>query len=111
MATARSLGLLFFLLLGSDETTEGPRNVCLLKENYEYDNFDLKDIAKCFTKCRPPEDTSCDVGNLQRYWLNYESYLLENFKGTVDMPFVKALIQNISTDISEDLLFSLTPSQ
>lgn len=30
---------------------------------------------------------------------------------TVDMPFVKALIQNISTDISEDLQFSLTPSQ
>lgn len=27
------------------------------------------------------------------------------------MPFVKALIQNISTDTSEDLLFSLMPSQ
>lgn len=30
---------------------------------------------------------------------------------TVDMPFVKALIQNISTDVSEDLLYSLVPSQ
>lgn len=30
---------------------------------------------------------------------------------TVDMPFVKALIQNISTDVSEDLLYSLMPSQ
>lgn len=30
---------------------------------------------------------------------------------TVDMPFVKALIQNISTDVSEDLLYSLMLSQ
>lgn len=48
---------------------------------------------------------------LCRYWLNYESYLLENSVETVDMPFVKVLIQNISTDTSEDLLFSLMPSQ
>nr|XP_048287884.1 adhesion G protein-coupled receptor G3 isoform X2 [Myodes glareolus] len=124
MATARSLGLLLFLLQGSGErfirseekpeyaeTTERPRNVCLLEGNHEYDSFDLNGIAKCFTKCGSSEDVSCDVENLQRYWLNYESYLLENSKETVDMPFVKALIQNVSTDISEDLLFSLTPSQ
>ncbi|XP_028626272.1 adhesion G protein-coupled receptor G3 [Grammomys surdaster] len=112
MATARSLGLLFFLLLTSDEQiTEGPRNVCLLKENPEYANFDLNDTAQCFTKCEQSADISCDVGNLQRYWLNYEYYLLENSLETVDMPFVKALIQNISTDVSEDLLYSLMPSQ
>ncbi|KAL1784318.1 adhesion G protein-coupled receptor G3 isoform X1 [Sigmodon hispidus] len=111
MAIARSLGLLLFVLLGSGEITERPRNVCQFKEAYQYDTFDLNDIAKCFTNCGQSEDSSCDVGKLQRYWLNYESYLLENSMETVDMPFVKALIQNISTDISEDLLFSLIPSQ
>uniref|UniRef100_A0A8C6GET3 Adhesion G protein-coupled receptor G3 n=1 Tax=Mus spicilegus TaxID=10103 RepID=A0A8C6GET3_MUSSI len=113
MATARSLGLLFFLLLTSDEeTTEEPRNVCRrLQEGHEYDTFDLNDTAQCFTKCGQSEHSPCDVGNLQRYWLNYESYLLENSMETVDMPFVKALIQNISTDVSEDLLYSLIPSQ
>ncbi|KAL6084417.1 hypothetical protein STEG23_029171 [Scotinomys teguina] len=98
---------------GRDEkTTEEPRNACRLKEErLEYDTFDLNDIAACFAKCRRLEDSSCHMGNLQRYWLNYESYLLENSMETVDMPFVKALIQNISTDVSEDLLFSLIPSQ
>lgn len=113
MATARSLGLLFFLLLTSEEkTTEEPRNICRrVKEDHEYEVFDLKDIARCFTKCGQSENSACDLGKLQRYWLNYESYLLENSMETVDMPFVKALIQNISTDVSEDLLYSLMPSQ
>lgn len=112
MATARSLGLLFFLLLISDaKTTEEPRNVCRLKEDHEYDAFDLNYIAKCFTECGQSEDRPCDVGKLQRYWLNYESYLLENSMEAVDMPFVKALVQNVSTDVSEDLLYSLMPSQ
>lgn len=124
MATAGSLGLLFLLLLTSghcpsstclspfDENyKEEPRNVCKLKEDYEYGTFDLTDIAQCFTKCGQSDNSSCEVGNLQRYWLNYESYLLENSVETVDMPFVKALIQNISTDVSEDLLYSLVPSQ
>ncbi|XP_006255189.1 adhesion G protein-coupled receptor G3 isoform X4 [Rattus norvegicus] len=118
MATARSLGLLLFLLLTSDENNgeeprnpEEPRNVCRLKEDYEYNTFDLSDIAQCFTKCGQSDTNSCEVGNLQRYWLNYESHLLENSMETVDMPFVKALIQNISTDVSEDLLYSLVPSQ
>ncbi|XP_052023342.1 adhesion G protein-coupled receptor G3 isoform X2 [Apodemus sylvaticus] len=112
MATARSLDLLFLLLLTSDvKTTEEPRNVCRLKEGLEYDIFDLNDTAKCFTKCGQSEDRPCDLENLQRYWLNYESYLLENSMETVDMPFVKALVQNISTDVSEDLLYSLMPSQ
>lgn len=91
--------------------TERPRNVCRHHGNHEYDTFDLNDVAQCFTKCEQSEDGSCDVGSLERYWLNYESYLLENSVETVDMPFVKALIQNISMDISEDLLFSLMPSQ
>lgn len=43
--------------------------------------------------------------------MNYESYLLKNSMETVDMPFVKALIQNISMDVSEDLLYSLMSSQ
>lgn len=124
MATAGSLGLLFFLLLTSghcpsstclspsdEKYDEQPRNVCQLKEDYEYGTFDLTDIAQCFTKCGQSDNSSCEVGNLQRYWLNYESYLLENSVETVDMPFVKALIRNISTDVSEDLLYSLVPSQ
>ncbi|XP_032743864.1 adhesion G protein-coupled receptor G3 isoform X2 [Rattus rattus] len=112
MATARSLGLLLFLLLTSEpRNPEEPRNVCRLKEDYEYNTFDLSDIAQCFTKCGQSDTNSCEVGNLQRYWLNYESHLLENSMETVDMPFVKALIQNISTDVSEDLLYSLVPSQ
>lgn len=112
MAPARSLGLLLFLLLGSDEMpTEEPRNPCKLKGDRQYSSFDLNDIATCFTTCKGAADSPCDVGNLQRYWLKYESYLLENSMETVDLPFVKALIQNISTDVSEDLLFSLMPSQ
>lgn len=46
-----------------------------------------------------------------RHWLYYESYLVENSVGTVDRPFVKSLVQDISTDTSEDLLFSLKRSQ
>ncbi|XP_013010437.2 adhesion G protein-coupled receptor G3 isoform X2 [Cavia porcellus] len=46
-----------------------------------------------------------------KHWLYYESYLVENSVGTVDRPFVKSLVQDISTDTSEDLLFSLKRSQ
>ncbi|XP_051025112.1 adhesion G protein-coupled receptor G3 [Acomys russatus] len=113
MAVARSLGLLLFLLLASGETTtvESPTNACQSSKAYEYDSFYLNDRAECFNSCQRLEDSSCDVGNLQSYWLNYESYLLKNSTQSVDMPFVKALIQNISLDISEDLLYSLMPSQ
>lgn len=31
--------------------------------------------------------------------------------GIVNMSFLKAVVQSVSTNISEDLLFSLTPSQ
>ncbi|XP_008833151.1 adhesion G protein-coupled receptor G3 [Nannospalax galili] len=111
METARGLGALLLLLLVSGKRpTEKPRNVCLLTESYEYDHFHLDDISTCFAKCREPRD-NCNVGNVQRYWLNFEFYLVDNSLETVDMPLVKALVQNISTNISEDLLFSLAPSQ
>ncbi|KAM4833734.1 adhesion G protein-coupled receptor G3 [Thomomys bottae] len=112
--TLRGLGALLLLLLasGKKKTPEQPRNPCLLSTGYQYDPFSVKDIAHCFTKCSQEGGNPCDVENLQRYWLYYESYLLnKNSMGTVDMPFVKALVQNISTDISEDLLFSLKSSQ
>lgn len=36
---------------------------------------------------------------------------MENQTKIVNMSFVKAVVQNVSTNISEDLLFSLAPSQ
>lgn len=46
-----------------------------------------------------------------RYWLKFEYHLLENPTSIVNMSFLKAAVQNISTHISEDLFFSLMPSQ
>ncbi|XP_069848766.1 adhesion G protein-coupled receptor G3 [Dipodomys merriami] len=114
MVTLRGLGALLLLLLasGEEKTHEQRRDSCLLTKGYQYDPFSVKDISNCFTKCSQSRSDPCNVENLQRYWLRYESYLLEkNIVGTVDMPFVKALVQNVSTDISEDLLFSHKFSQ
>lgn len=36
---------------------------------------------------------------------------MESQSGIVNMSFLKAAVQNVNTNISEDLLFSLTPSQ
>lgn len=47
-----------------------------------------------------------------RYWLDYETYLVEkSLRETVDLPFLKAFVKNVSTGIAEDLHFSLSPSQ
>lgn len=47
-----------------------------------------------------------------RYWLDYEAYLVErSVRGTVDLPFLKAFVKNVSTSIAEDLHFSLNLSQ
>lgn len=99
----------------SKQTThpEASRNVCrgLINEGH-YEVFDLVSTAQCFTKCGQLEKESCDLGNLQRYWLNYETYLVENSPNKpVDLPFLKTSLKNVSTNISEDLHFSLSPSQ
>ncbi|XP_023582546.1 adhesion G protein-coupled receptor G3 [Trichechus manatus latirostris] len=89
-----------------------PRNVCLgVVNSGSYDSFYLNDTAKCFTECTLKDD-SCNLKNLQRYWLDYETHLVENsLTEIVNMSFVKTLVQNFSTDTSDDLYFSLTPSQ
>lgn len=47
-----------------------------------------------------------------RYWLDYETYLVEGrLRETVDLPFLKAVVKNVSTSIAGDLHFSLSPSQ
>lgn len=46
-----------------------------------------------------------------RYWLDYEAYLVENETKTVDLPFLKSLVKNLSTNVPKDLHFSLTASQ
>ncbi|XP_066874622.1 adhesion G protein-coupled receptor G3 isoform X2 [Kogia breviceps] len=92
---------------------EEPRQPCkgLINAN-RFDDFSLKDTAKCFSKCAQSGDESCNLGNLQRYWLNYEIHLVEkSLTETVNMSFLTTLVKNISTNISEDLHFSLTPSQ
>ncbi|XP_023565208.1 adhesion G protein-coupled receptor G3 isoform X2 [Octodon degus] len=121
METAKGLRSLLLLLLatnGAKSSTvpekEEPRNACksLLNKPAQPDNYYLKDIIQCLADCRQVGSSdSCTSWNLERHWLYYESYLVENSMGTVDRPFVKSLIQNISTDTSEDLLFSLKPSQ
>ncbi|XP_078214413.1 adhesion G protein-coupled receptor G3 isoform X1 [Callithrix jacchus] len=117
MATPRGLGalllaLLPLLALGQEKTTEGPRHSCLGDSMDEYSAFNLKDKAGCFTKCRQSESEPCDVGNLQKYWLNYEAHLVEKgLTEKVNMSFLKALVQNLSTSTTEDLYFSLKPSQ
>nr|XP_020020156.1 adhesion G protein-coupled receptor G3 [Castor canadensis] len=115
MATPRGLGTLFLLLLASGEgkSLEMPRDVCLLSGGYQYDDpYYVTDIANCFAKCRQQGNHSCNVGRLQRYWLAYERYLAErNSSDSVDLPYVKVLVQNVSPNITEDLLFSLQPPQ
>ncbi|XP_039088570.1 adhesion G protein-coupled receptor G3 isoform X4 [Hyaena hyaena] len=119
MVTARTLGILFLPLLllrasgmKTSRNVEQPRNVCLgLINEGKYESFHLGNTADCFTKCRQSGNEPCDPESLQRYWLKYEFYLVENQTKIVNMSFVKAVVQNVSTNISEDLLFSLTPSQ
>ncbi|XP_023065814.1 adhesion G protein-coupled receptor G3 isoform X2 [Piliocolobus tephrosceles] len=117
MATPRGLGSLLLLLLlptsGQEKTTEQPRNTCLGRNNIDkYDILNLNDKASCFTKCRQWGSDSCNVENLQRYWLNFEAHLVkEGLTEKVNMPFLKALVQNLSTNTAEDLYFSLKPSQ
>ncbi|XP_015442391.1 adhesion G protein-coupled receptor G3 [Pteropus alecto] len=77
-----------------------------------YQTFYLTNTAKCFTKCRQSKDKSCDLGNLQRYWVDYETHLVEeSLTETVDLSFLKTSVKNFSTNISEDVHFSLIPSQ
>ncbi|XP_066874629.1 adhesion G protein-coupled receptor G3 isoform X8 [Kogia breviceps] len=118
MVTRGALGVLLLLHLASDQKNsatalEEPRQPCkgLINAN-RFDDFSLKDTAKCFSKCAQSGDESCNLGNLQRYWLNYEIHLVEkSLTETVNMSFLTTLVKNISTNISEDLHFSLTPSQ
>ncbi|XP_036997329.2 adhesion G protein-coupled receptor G3 [Artibeus jamaicensis] len=128
MGTPRALGvwlLLLLLLLASGEEnftstpasrsphSEDSRNVCLgLINKDHYETFYLENTAKCFTKCERSSNESCDLGNLQRYWLDYENYLVEGSQEkAMNLSFLKALVKNVSTNISDDLHFSLTPSQ
>ncbi|XP_012303296.2 adhesion G protein-coupled receptor G3 [Aotus nancymaae] len=117
MAMPRGLGalllpLLLLLALSQEKTTENPRRSCLGSNMDEYGAFNLKDKAGCFTKCRKSESEPCNVGNLQKYWLNYEAHLVEEgLTEKVNMSFLKALVQNLSTSTAEDLYFSLKPSQ
>lgn len=47
-----------------------------------------------------------------RYWVDYETHLVEeSLTETVDLSFLKTSVKNFSTNISEDVHFSLTPSQ
>ncbi|KAK1330676.1 hypothetical protein QTO34_010876 [Cnephaeus nilssonii] len=99
----------------SEQTTksEQPRNVCMGLINQDhYEPFDLMSTAECFKKCAPSGNSSCHLGNLQRYWLDYETYLVEGrLRETVDLPFLKAVVRNVSTSTAGDLHFSLSPSQ
>ncbi|XP_042775395.1 adhesion G protein-coupled receptor G3 isoform X6 [Panthera leo] len=119
MVTPGALRVLFLLLLllwasgmENSEILEQPRNVCLgLINEGNYESFYLENTAGCFTKCRQSGNEPCDLKNLQRYWLKYEFHLVENQMGIVNTSFLKAVVQSVSTNISEDLFFSLTPSQ
>ncbi|CAK6436627.1 unnamed protein product [Pipistrellus nathusii] len=92
--------------------SEQPRDVCMGVINKDlYEPFYLNDTAKCFNECAQ-SGNSCHLGNLQRYWLDYETYLVEGrLRETVDLPFLKAVVKNVSTSIAGDLHFSLSPSQ
>ncbi|XP_035973425.2 adhesion G protein-coupled receptor G3 [Halichoerus grypus] len=120
MMTPRVLGVLLLSLLlpwasGMENFSnkhEQPRNVCLgLINEDQYESFHLENTADCFTKCTQSRNEPCDLENLQRYWLKFEYHLLESQSGIVNMSFLKAAVHNVSTNISEDLFFSLTPSQ
>ncbi|XP_040838574.1 adhesion G protein-coupled receptor G3 isoform X2 [Ochotona curzoniae] len=123
MVAPRLLGvLLLFLLLASahhshcatpgQRPNEKPRNVCLgILNAGQYDSFSLEETAQCFAKCRRRHQESCNEGKLHSYWLNYEKYLVQNSEHRVDLPFVKAVVQSFSTNTTEDLNFSLKPSE
>ncbi|XP_058135928.1 adhesion G protein-coupled receptor G3 [Dasypus novemcinctus] len=120
MVAPRGLGLLLLLLLllpasgekTSTRATEAPRNVCGGPGVvHDFQKVDLHSAATCFTKCQLGSN-ACDLEKLHRYWLNYESFLVENSsEKTVNMSFVKTLVQDFSTDISEELHFSLIPDE
>ncbi|XP_037671517.1 adhesion G protein-coupled receptor G3 isoform X2 [Choloepus didactylus] len=117
MAVLGGLGLLLLLLVasGSESSTEeleSPRNPCLESSigNY-FDALALNSTATCFTMCRLGDDF-CPLETLQRYWLNYESHLVENsLMETVNTSSVKSLVWNFNTNTSEDVLFSVMPYQ
>uniref|UniRef100_A0A452V8K8 Adhesion G protein-coupled receptor G3 n=1 Tax=Ursus maritimus TaxID=29073 RepID=A0A452V8K8_URSMA len=120
MMTLRALGVLLLSLLllwasgmeNSRSQTEKPRNVCLGSINEgQYESFHLGSTAECFTKCTQSGNEPCNLENLQRYWLDFEYHLVKSHSNTVNMSFLKAAVQNVSTSISEDLFFSLTSSQ
>ncbi|XP_034493924.1 adhesion G protein-coupled receptor G3 isoform X2 [Ailuropoda melanoleuca] len=120
MMTPRALGVLLLSLLllwasgmeNSRRQTEKPRNVCLGSINEgQYESFHLGNTAECFTKCTQSGNEPCNLENLQRYWLDFEYHLVKSRSDTVNMSFLKAAVQNVSTNISGDLFFSLTPSQ
>ncbi|XP_049643363.1 adhesion G protein-coupled receptor G3 [Suncus etruscus] len=101
----------------ADASEEEPRKPCkgLINKDH-YDLFSINDTAECFSKCRAGSLESCNPGNLQRYWLDLERFLVENVTklwntSVVQSDVVKALVQNVSTSVPEDLHFSLTPSE
>ncbi|KAG8524310.1 Adhesion G protein-coupled receptor G3 [Galemys pyrenaicus] len=111
--------LLLTVLLGASAVTgftnvpETPRSVCKgLANMNQYNDFALENTAECFEKCNQEGDKSCHLGNLQSYWLNLELYLVEKSDLALpNMTFVKAFVKDVYTNISEDLEFSLTPSE
>ncbi|XP_061243315.1 adhesion G protein-coupled receptor G3 isoform X2 [Bos javanicus] len=118
MVAPRALGILLLLHLASGEEDstpkyEEPRNVCQGFTNMNsYEDFDLNRTAGCFSKCTRSQEKLCHLGNLQRYWLNFETYLVErNQTDTLNTSFLTAFVKSINTNVSEDLYFSLTPSQ
>ncbi|XP_055001401.1 adhesion G protein-coupled receptor G3 isoform X2 [Sorex araneus] len=89
---------------------EQPRNTCQGVVNRgHYDQFGLESTAECFSQCRPGGPESCHLGNLQRYWLDLEIFLVEHDTQPWNTPFVNASVKNVSTSVSEDLHFSLNP--
>uniref|UniRef100_A0A452E5P6 Adhesion G protein-coupled receptor G3 n=1 Tax=Capra hircus TaxID=9925 RepID=A0A452E5P6_CAPHI len=118
MVAPRALGVLLLLHLAPDEgdftrRDEKPRNVCQGFANMNsYEDFDLNRTAGCFSKCTHSQEELCHLGNLQRYWLNFETYLAERSQtDTLNTSFLTALVKSINTNVSEDLYFSLNPSQ
>lgn len=118
MVAPRALGVLLLLHLapGEGDSTpkyEEPRNVCQgFPNTNSYEDFDLNRTAGCFSKCTRSQEKLCHLENLQRYWLNFETYLVErNQMDTLNTSFLTAFVKSINTNVSEDLYFSLTPSQ
>ncbi|XP_057566814.1 adhesion G protein-coupled receptor G3 [Hippopotamus amphibius kiboko] len=97
---------------GSSKREESRQPCKGIVNEKRFDNFGVNDTAKCFSKCTQLGNESCNLEKLQSYWLKYEIHLVEDILvETVNMSFLTALVKNISTNISEDLHFSLTPSQ